>query len=58
MLQADMGFKELKNLPIFGGVLSSLGNDCTLLRPTALYLRESQEATEEELTVEPPSADK
>lgn len=53
-----MEFKELKNVPLFGGMLSSLGKDCALLRLTVLYLRESQEATEEELMVEPPSADK
>ena len=53
-----MGFKELKNFPIFGGMLSILGKDFALLRLTVLRLRESQEAPKEEFMEEPPLANK
>lgn len=43
-------------MPIFGNVLPSLGKDFALLALTILYFRESQEAIEEELMAEPPTA--
>lgn len=56
LLQVDIGFKELENVPIFGDVLSSLGKDCALHRLPVLYFSENREAREEELIAEPPLA--
>lgn len=44
-----------KSVPMFGGVLSNWKN-CTLHRLPALHLRDSQEAKEEDLRAESPSA--